>query len=44
MEEKKARFEISVTGAGKAKLKIRSKLLRLAKKSGEERRPQETKR
>ena len=32
MEEKKVRFEINVTAAKSAKLKVRSQLLRLARK------------
>jgi len=42
-EEKKIRFEINVTAAEKAKLKIRSQLLRLAKKVIKEETPQEAK-
>jgi len=43
MEEKKVRFEINVAAAKRAKLKIRSKLLRLAKRVVKERPPKDTK-
>jgi hypothetical protein len=43
MEEKKVRFEINVTAAKQAKLKIRSKLLRLAKRVIEEEPSEEAK-
>jgi len=41
MEEKKVRFEINVTAAKKSKLKISSKLLRLAKRVVKEKSPQQ---
>jgi ribosome-associated protein YbcJ (S4-like RNA binding protein) len=43
MEEKKVRFEINVTAAKRAKLKIRSQLLRLAKRVVEEKPSHEAK-
>ena len=43
MEDKKVRFEINVTAAKKSKLKISSKLLRLAKRVVEEKSPQQEK-
>jgi len=43
MEEKKIRFEINVTASKRAKLKIRSQLLRLAKKVVKEKPSKETK-
>ncbi len=43
MEEKKVRFEINVIAAKRAKLKIRSKLLRLAKRIVEEKPADEAK-
>lgn len=43
MEEKKVRFEINVTAAKRAKLKIRSQLLRLAKRVVEEKPPEDKK-
>lgn len=43
MEEKKVRFEINITAAKRAKLKIRSKLLRLAKRVVEEKPPEDKK-
>jgi len=43
MEEKKVRFEINVTAAKRAKLKIRSQLLRLAKRVVEEKPSDEAK-
>jgi len=43
MEDKKVRFEINITGAKKSKLKISSKLLRLAKRVVEEKSPQQEK-
>ncbi len=43
MEEKKVRFEINDTAAKRAKLKISSKLLRLAKRVVKERPPKDTK-
>jgi len=43
MEEKKVRFEINLAAAKRAKLKIRSKLLRLAKRVVEEKSPGGTK-
>jgi hypothetical protein len=43
MEEKKVRFEINVTAAKRAKLKIRSQLLRLAKRLVEEKPSDEAK-
>jgi hypothetical protein len=41
MQKKKVRFEINLTAAKRAKLKIRSQLLRLAKKVVEEKPPKE---
>ena len=43
MEDKKVRFEINVTAAKKSKLKISSKLLRLAKRVVKEKSPQQEK-
>jgi hypothetical protein len=43
MEEKKVRFEINVTAARRAKLQIRSQLLRLAKRVFEEKDAEENK-
>ncbi len=43
VEEKKIRFEINVTAAGKAGLKVRSKLLRLAKRVVKEKPSERTK-
>ncbi len=43
MEEKKVRFEINLAAAKRAKLKISSKLLRLAKRVVKERPPKDTK-
>jgi len=43
MEDKKVRFEINVTAAKKNKLKISSKLLRLAKRVVKEKTPQQEK-
>ncbi len=43
VEEKKLRFEINITAAERAKLKIRSKLLRLAKRIVEENTTRENK-
>lgn len=43
MEEEKVRFEINTTAAKRAKLKIRSQLLRLAKRVVEEKPPEDKK-
>jgi hypothetical protein len=43
MEEKKVCFEINITAAERARLKIRSKLLRLAKRVAEEKSPNDKK-
>ena len=43
MEDKKVRFEINITAAKRAKLKIRSQLLRLAERVVEEKPPEDKK-
>ncbi len=43
MEEKKVRFEVNITAAERAKVEIRSKLLRLAKRVVKEDKEQDNK-